>query len=352
MYILYDGPFVSDPKGGVVRYFHKIANNLARENRVGFTRRDCISGLDNLVRLPPFSHFRPHRISFLIELFWYKFFSRDIPDIVHPTEFGLSPTGKYFSRKGTKTVITVHDLIHEKFGAPGLLYDKKKRTTFYEEANGLIFVSKSTKNDFDHYYPGLTKSIRTEIVLHGNNFPLQANPSPNRQKQFLFVGSRNGYKNFHSAIEAFKIIASKTSDTSFIVAGPPPTKEEIKSTFPFKSRVRWVESPPDEALQCLYSESLSLLYVSKYEGFGMPLLEAMSRGCIPIAGNHSSIPEVLKGAGIQTDITDPTAIAHAMMKCNDDHAFTNSKRLAGTTTSKGFTWTKSSSQTLDFYNSL
>jgi mannosyltransferase len=352
VYILYDGPYEPCPKAGVVRYFNQIADQLTEDNRVGFTRKKCSSKQNTKIQIPKFAHFRPHRVSFALELLWHKFFSKDIPKILHPTEYGLTPTGEHFAKLGSKIVVTIHDLIHEKMGAPGKLYNKKTRDNFYFRADGFIFVSNSTKNDFSEFYPEHHESRPSRVIWHGNNFPTQTTPSSSRQQQFLFVGSRNGYKNFHSALDAFNKLASENCDAVLVVAGSPPTKEEIRSTSPFESRVKWVESPSDEVLQTLYSESLSLLYVSEYEGFGMPLLEAMSRGCIPIAGNHSSVPEVLKDAGIQIDVTDPSAIANAMRKCHDDPAFADSKRLAGAATSMNFSWAKSSSQTLDFYNSL
>ena len=67
MNILYDGPFEPQPKGGVVRYFHQIADKLERHHRIGFTRRAAITGPRNFLELPPFAHFRPHRVSFFID---------------------------------------------------------------------------------------------------------------------------------------------------------------------------------------------------------------------------------------------------------------------------------------------
>ena len=81
------------------------------------------------------------------------------------------------------------------------------------------------------------------------------------------------------------------------------------------NKVKWVENPDDQTLKKIYSESLALLYVSKYEGFGMPLIEAMSQGCVPIAGNHSSIPEVMADAGISVNVSNPEEISRAMIRC-------------------------------------
>lgn len=352
MNILYDGPFEPLPKGGVVRYFHQMADKLARHHHIGFTRRAAISGTKNFLKLPPFAHFRPHRVSFFIELFWYKFFSKDIPDIVHPTEFGLSPTGKYFNSKGSKVVMTIHDLIHEKFGAPGNLYDEFARKDFYSKADGFIFVSNSTKNDFIKYYPEFFESRDSKVIWHGINFPTRTIKPVDKKKQFLFVGSRAGYKNFKTAVDAFLQLVSKFKDSYLVVAGAAPSIDEIESTVAFEKSIKWVVHPNDQFLQNLYSESIALLYVSKYEGFGMPLVEAMSQGCIPIAGSHSSIPEVIEEAGILADVNDPVSIADAMLKCINNETFVQSKILLGRTRCESFSWEKSAKETLDFYKTI
>lgn len=348
MNILYDGPFCSYPKGGVVRYFNEISTTLAASNSIYFSRKPKRSFSKN-IKLPIFSHFRPHRVSFNFEYFWHKYFINKKIHIIHPTEFELSPTGNYFVEGGSKLIITVHDLIHEKIGAPGKIYSKIQRSAFYRKADGFIFVSKSTQSDFAKFYRELYNSKPSRVILHGCNYTNKKTKYSQRKRQFLFVGARNGYKNFHSALSAFKKIVSLGTDSTLVVAGARPTKEEIILTSPFESNVKWVESPSDEDLQNLYSESLSLLYVSEYEGFGMPLLEAMSRGCIPIAGNHSSIPEVLGNSGIIVNVNNPDEIASQMMKIITSKDYSTSKVNKGFSTVNNFSWKKTAKQTLEFY---
>ena len=147
-------------------------------------------------------------------------------------------------------------------------------------------------------------------------------------------------------------MASETSEAVFVVAGSPPTKQEIRPTSPFESRVKWVESPTDEALQALYSESLSLLYVSEYEGFGMPLLEAMSKGCIPIAGNHSSVPEVLGDAGLIVNTNSVSEVTLAMSKRINDRKSVKNLLEKGFKRAINFDSNSAAQKTLSFYKSL
>ena len=112
------------------------------------------------------------------------FFNYNI-DIVHPTEFQLSPTGSLYSKKGAKLVITIHDLIHERFGAPGNLYSKASRTNFYNRADGYIFVSKSTRDDFAEFYPELYGSRSSKVIWHGCNFPIKEMKTRKRNSFYL-----------------------------------------------------------------------------------------------------------------------------------------------------------------------
>ena len=351
MNILYDGPYTQNPKGGVVRYFHQVSKESSKENDFFFSRRTYVR-FPREIHLPPFAHFRPHRISFYLEYLWHKYFSNLEIDIVHPTEFQLSPTGSFCLRKGAKLVITIHDLIHEKFGAPRNLYSKANRTNFYNQADGYIFVSKSTRNDFAEFYPDLIKSRPSKIIWHGGNFPIDERKNKNLRKQFLFVGSREGYKNFATAAQAFCKVANKCKDFTLVVAGAPPKSSELTILNNYKNRISWIEFPDEEQLKTLYAESVALLYVSKYEGFGMPLLESMSQGCIPITGNHSSIPEVLGKAGIKVNCESVSELSEAMGECLADDSETTNLVKRGYDRASFFTWAKSAELHTNFYTNL
>ena len=84
----------------------------------------------------------------------------------------------------------------------------------------------------------------------------------------------------------------------------------------------------------------------------MPLVEAMSLGCIPIAGNHSSIPEVLGQGGITVDQNSPKEIAKVMKKCLSDQAHNKAIISNGYKRAKLFDWKVSASATFEFYQNL
>ena len=116
MRILYDGPYELQPKSGVLRYFYEISHHLSRKSSTAFSRKSKPISVSK-ISLPPFQHFRPHKISFLAELLWNKI-KHTVPfQIIHPIEFEFSPTGLHFATKSTKIVITIHDKIHISFNA-------------------------------------------------------------------------------------------------------------------------------------------------------------------------------------------------------------------------------------------
>jgi len=249
-------------------------------------------------------------------------------------------------------VITIHDLIHEKFGAPGDLYTKTSRTNFYRQADGYIFVSKSTRNDFEELYPELFQSRSCKVIWHGCNFPVIEQRNQELRKQFLFVGSREGYKNFATAAKAFCKVADANKECVLVIAGAPPKSAELMILKDYENQIIWIKFPEEGQLRTLYAESVALLYVSKYEGFGMPLLEAMSQGCIPIAGNHSSIPEVIGDAGIKINCQSVDELSEAMGKCLEDNSKNRNLVKKGYDRASFFTWEKSAELHADFYKNL
>ena len=114
----------------------------------------------------------------------------------------------------------------------------------------------------------------------------------------------------------------------------------------------WITYPDENELRKIYAESVALMYVSRYEGFGMPIVEAMSQGCIPIAINHSSLPEVMGDAGILLKSSDPHEIGQAISKCCTDNDFSKLKVRLGETRAKIFNWEKCAKKVLSFYGEL
>ena len=100
-----------------------------------------------------------------------------------------------------------------------------------------IFVSKSTRDDFAEFYPELFGSRPSKVIWHGCNFPIKEQKNKNPRKQFLFVGSRNGYKNFINAAKAFCKVADEDKDCTFVIVGAPPQLSELTMLENFKSRI-------------------------------------------------------------------------------------------------------------------
>ena len=145
--------------------------------------------------LPPFAHFRPHKISFYFEYLWFKFSHKNKIEIVHQLSFNFRLSVLTLSVKGAKLVITIHDLIHEKFGSPAGLYDQKSRSDFYAKADGYIFVSESTRNDFSEFYPEFfRKSLPSN--WYGSNYVTDHEISKKNPKQFLLL-VRGVIQKFH-----------------------------------------------------------------------------------------------------------------------------------------------------------
>lgn len=351
MRILFDGPYSKYPKSGISKYFERLSLELTKNHSVFFSRRS-FSDNSNEINLPLPFHFRPHRLSFFMERLWFEYLARKPFQIIHPIEYELSPAGEYCHKRNSKLVITVHDLIHEKFGAPGNLYEKEKRNSFYSKANGFIFVSNSTRKDFGEFYPELAVRSPTAVIWHGNNFDNANRIEGKKKNQVLFVGARDGYKNFKGAVESFRLVASDLTDLRLVVVGPPAQPSELSLVQDLYQRVDWIAYPEENELRKIYAESVALMYVSKYEGFGMPIVEAMSQGCIPIAINHSSLPEIMGDAGILLNSSDPHEIGQAISRCCTDNDFSKLKVRLGEARSKIFNWEKCAKEVLSFYEKL
>ena len=283
-----------------------------------------------------------------------KFLCKKIdPNIIHTTYYD-----DFIVDKKKPLIVTVHDLIHEiyynEFSKEKNYRPKKK---ILDSASHIICVSKNTKNDLLKYYD--IKDDKISVVYHGSFGLEKINNNYNQKKLtiekpfFLYVGSRKRYKNFFCLIDAF--LKNKKIYNNFKIVcfgGGPILNSEKKifreKKFDFKKIINF-SNHDDELLYKLYKNATALIYPSLYEGFGMPILEAMSIGCPVISSNSSSMPEIYGDAALTFNPSSTEELSdnilNIAMNIENREKFIKKGKLQ----SQKFTWANCSKQTLNVY---
>lgn len=249
-----------------------------------------------------------------------------------------------------KIVTTVHDFTYERYvkGAAKVVHSWQKYRAI-ENSDIVICVSNSTANDLLEYCP--IDESRIRIVHNGVSdiYHPTAGVVWNSSclKNVLFVGSRAGYKNFDMAVRAVSELADFTLD---IVGGGELKPYEIDILNKnLSGRYKFLGRLTDEELNSKYNSAYALLYPSSYEGFGIPILEAMRAGCPVISVYSSSIPEVAGGAAILVDCPTVDNFKSALEKLSSNR---NVLIDAGYQQAKKFSWNKCFQETLNVYREL
>jgi glycosyltransferase involved in cell wall biosynthesis len=219
----------------------------------------------------------------------------------------------------TKQIITVHDLI------PLVIPESTKLLKYYysiilprllKVSDAIFVVSESTKKDIEKYYPDLDKPIHVKYQGYNSSvFNMEDNSNIEQIKErydlqgteyLLVVGECRAYKNTTAVIQAFSLLTSK--NIKLVIVGKLNKSDEdihsIPKHFGVQDRVKFLGYVPNEDLATLYQGAVAFVFPSLYEGFGIPLLEAMACGCPIAASNTSSIPEVSGSAAVYFDPHD------------------------------------------------
>lgn len=281
------------------------------------------------------------------------------PDIVHET---------YYSRWGIPgsncpVLITVHDMIHELFPEHFHRFDRitMQKRAAVQRADHIISVSDSTRKDLIRLLG--VPAERITVVHLGVDLPnidawRQAEPNlgfdlPTRPF-LLYVGERSGYKNFSLLLQAY--CESLTINTDFdLVAfgGGAPSSVEIDwiHALGFSNRIHF-RSGDDRRLAFVYSTANLLVYPSKYEGFGLPPVEAMSLGCPVICSNRGSLPEVVGDAAQQFDPDSLDDLTNAITRVALDSEVRANLIERGRRRAAQFSWQRCAKNTAKVYEQL
>lgn len=361
MRIFYDGAiYAMQATGGVNRYFSNLIGRLPTTVTpilAALRTQHAAYPYHPKLKTYEFHRFRPRRLSYRIEPYYFKLSAMlSQSDLAHPTYYSLLAQQDFRAYR-CPVVLTVHDMIHELFFEqldPTGHYAEEKRKAIMA-AQAIICVSEHTKKDLLEHYPSLVSIVT--VIPHASelNADLSYGPEPvPSQPYFLFVGKHAFYKNFDGLLDAFAKVVPKHPEVMLCAVGSAPESKECQKLADLRlsNNIKYYEQVSDAHLAKLYRCSIALVYPSLYEGFGIPLLEAMSCGTVVVASSRSSIPEVVANAGL---LFDPGA--------TDDLVDILLSLLTGTTSREQFiakgrerarlySWDLTVAKTLSLYRSV
>jgi len=353
--VLYDGFVSPEPRSGIERYFTMLVMNMPENVEVSCSvrsgRRRGQIGIHE-VDSPPFPLFRPRRFcGFLNKMCWL---SREF-DILHWVHYGPSQIAERLRDEGIPYVVTVHDLIHEIYGAPNGLLDRQARQRSYDQASAIICVSDNTRKDLLKEYE--LDADKVHVVHHGSSIhnTSSSEVSHHQGQYFLYVGPRSGYKNFPALFPGLKAVLVKYPQIKLRIVGNFLSEEEKAEIKQFGLREMVIEEGRvnDDRLSQLYRSAIALLHPSLHEGFGIPLVEAMSCGTVPIATHSTCVPEVVGDAGIHVDPSRvEDGFRDAMLELLSDPNYREHCLSASRERAKAFSWECAASKTMEIYSKV
>ncbi|MCK4431428.1 MAG: glycosyltransferase family 4 protein [Candidatus Aminicenantes bacterium] len=274
-----------------------------------------------------------------------------------------------YEDKRCKYVVTIHDLITRiypsKFTKKHRLVQNTLLPHILRKADRIIAVSNSTKNDIIKFYPEYAHKIK--VIYEG--VESQFFPRSNHEiektldkynvdfRYILFLGTVEPRKNIIRVVDAFIQLKQEGNiEQKLIITGRKgwlykDIIEKINKT-PFSQDIIFTDFVDDEDLPSLYSGAEIFLYPSLYEGFGLPVLEAMSCGSPVITSNLSSLPEIAGDAAILVDPMNVEEIVQAMEKLLRDRELRKELKRKSLERAKFFSWEMAAKETLHLYEDI
>lgn len=255
--------------------------------------------------------------------------------------------------KNKPFVLTVHDMIHELYphyftSEPETIHNKK---LLIEAATKIIAISENTKKDLLHFYPHIDAE-KVEVVYLAHTITHQTILNQNLpEKYILFVGKRSVYKNFNFFVKAIVPIMQQYPDIYiFCAGGNPLSPEELSLIDQLGLRGRVLQKNfEDKELAGFYQNALCFVFPSEYEGFGIPVLEAMAAGCPVILTNNSSFPEVAGDAGIYFESNNSADLKEKLNDLLKDSELRKLHITKGVEQAGKFTWERTANETMKVY---
>ena len=270
------------------------------------------------------------------------------PDLYHATTLRLP------GRLTCRLAVTLHDLIPWAWGGPRMRGERLRYwigKRLLKQADVVLAVSQATAADAGRLAGVDDRRVRVVYEAADPVFSPQADAAPRVRELWgiepgylLFVGALDARKDPRGLLTAWSVVRRSKPGVGLVVAGEPG--RQAPSTMPGARMLGRVEN---RQLADLYSAAGCLVFSSRYEGFGLPCVEAMACGCPVVAYRNSSVPEVVGDAGILVEDGDAEALgAAALTALGDPEPW----RRAGLRRARRFSWDKAARETVAAYESV
>ena len=370
MKILYDHQTFSLQKyGGISRYFFELIREIGRtedidvELALKYSKNEYLQQSETWARTPMRAGaFQARMVSIgsktlKLDLKYKlnmdasakKVAEKDYT-LFHPTYYD-----NYFLKHiGDKPIVlTVFDMIHELY--PEMTLTNKTmvwKRTLLERADEIIAISANTKKDILELYDIDPSKIHVIYLATSLKAPERRIEEPSeRQRYLLFVGNRGWYKNFYFYLQAIAPILIQDKSLNIVCAGGGDFDQSELNFFKnlgLENRIKYSGANDTQLLQH-YTNALAFVFPSTNEGFGIPVLEAISCGCPCIVSRAASIPEVGGDAAIYFDPKNVISIREATERVITDENLRKNMREQGLRHASNFSWQKTVKETADVY---
>ncbi len=287
---------------------------------------------------------------------------RDRLDLFHATHYVLPPLR-------SRAVVTIHDIIHLLYpeflpNRAALIYARVMIRRALVRADRIITVSYNSKRDLVDYF-GIAPS-RIEVIYNGVSPRFRPDvPGEDRRRvaekyglarpYLLFLGGEKPHKNAQNVIRAFAEARRRRSDLphALVLAGPTPgNTARIDALIAALDVGRWIVRPgriAEDDLPGLFAGADLLLYPTLYEGFGLPVVEAMACGTPVLTSSTSALQEIAGGYAYLVDPLDVDAIARGIVLLTTDPKMRSDYVELGRKRARDFSWDKAAERTLEVY---
>src|SRR5450759_248256 len=259
--------------------------------------------------------------------------------------------------RGTKIIVTLHHVLP--LMIPNYFPSKKVEESYRDRVQAdidrsdlLLTISNFSKREILRNF-----RVQAEPIVVYYAPTIQTNGkldyfNKDQQDYFLYVGGYDKRKGIESLLKVFITLHEQQNLQSklLLVGNPVHYSKEFKQLIDAGFRANAVEERgfvPDSGLAKLYANAKALVYPSKFEGFGLPPLEAMASGCPVVTTKYTAIPEICGDAVYYVDPDDKEAFAHSLIKLDSDQGLREKLARRGLKQAGKFSWNESSRVFLD-----